>query len=236
MPRQPVNPAVDEWTCGFHGGHTKGGALCRQPAIAGTKRCKLHGGISKAKAKAKGAVVVELQKWGLGDSTVDPGETLLRLVTQSAARCDRYAQLLGEAYDAAERLKAGREAGELVEVGGDGTDADRAREDLKRIFTTGGVAALVGNVYAATKDGDIYATGEAIRGLAKLEAEERDRCATMATKAVAAGLAERQVRLAEQQGTLLASVIRAVLDDLDLSPEQAAKVAEVVPRHLRAVA
>jgi hypothetical protein len=106
MPRQPVNPAVDEWTCGFHGGHTKGGALCRQ----------------------------------------------------------------------------------------------------------------------------------AIRGLAKLEAEERDRCATMATKAVAAGLAERQVRLAEQQGTLLASVIRAVLDDLDLSPEQAAKVAEVVPRHLRAVA
>jgi hypothetical protein len=236
MAWKPVDPAVDEWTCGFHGGHAKGGASCRQPVIAGTKRCKLHGGISKAKAKAKGAVVVELQRWGLGDSTVDPGETLLRLVTQSAARCDRYAQLLGEAYEAAERLKAGREAGELVEVGGDGADADRAREDLKRIFTTGGVAALVGNVYAATKDGDIYATGEAIRGLAKLEAEERDRCATMASKAVAAGLAERQVRLAEQQGTLLASVIRAILDDLGLTPEQAAKAPEIAARHLRAVA
>jgi hypothetical protein len=233
MPRQPVNPAVDEWTCGFHGGHTKGGAPCRQPAIAGTKRCKLHGGISKAKAKAKGAVVVELQRWGLGDSTVDPGETLLRLVTQSAARCDLYAQLLGEAYEAAERLRAAGQ--DAVSVEAEGADAERAREDLKRIFTTGGVAALVGNVYAATKDGDIYATGEAIRGLAKLEAEERDRCATMATKAVAAGLAERSVRIAEQQGALLASVIRAILDDLGLSPEQQARVPEVVPRHLRAV-
>jgi hypothetical protein len=31
-------------------------------------------------------------------------------------------------------------------------------------------------------------------------------------------------------------VIRAVLGDLDLTPEQQARVPEVVPRHLRAVA
>ena len=34
-------------------------------------------------------------------------------------------------------------------------------------------------------------TGEAIRGLADLEAKERERCANFASKAVAAGLAER---------------------------------------------
>jgi hypothetical protein len=39
--------------------------------------------------------------WGLGVTKVDPGEVLLRLVTQSAARTEMYARLLEEAYDAA---------------------------------------------------------------------------------------------------------------------------------------
>ena len=55
--------------------------------------------------KAKAAVRAELLGWGLGDATVDPGEVLLRLVTQSAARAERYAILLEDAYEAAERLK-----------------------------------------------------------------------------------------------------------------------------------
>ncbi len=95
---------------------------------------------------------------------------------------------------------------------------------------------MVGNTYAATKDGDIFRTGEAIRGLAQLEAQERDRCATFAAKAVAAGLAERQVRLAEQQGKLITTVIAGILGDLGLSQEQRALVRDIVPRHLRAVA
>jgi len=65
--------------------------------------------------------------------------------------------------------------------------------------STHGVAALVGNTYGAAKDVGVYVTGEAIRGLADLEAKERERCANFATKAVAAGLAERQVRLAERK-------------------------------------
>lgn len=46
---------------------------------------------------------------------------------------------------------------------------------------------------------------------------------------------DRRVRLAEQQGALLAGVIRAILSDLGLSPDQWAKVPEVVPRHLRSI-
>src|SRR5215211_5063407 len=65
--------------------------------------------------------------------------------------------------------------------------------------STRGVAALVGNTYGAAKDVGVYVTGEAIRGLADLEAKERERCANFASKAVAAGLAERQVRLAERK-------------------------------------
>jgi hypothetical protein len=59
----------------------------------------------------KAAVRAELLGRGLGDSTVDPGEVLLRLVTQSAARAERYAMLLEEAYEAAERLKQAHYAG-----------------------------------------------------------------------------------------------------------------------------
>jgi hypothetical protein len=40
-------------------------------------------------------------------------------------------------------------------------------------------------------------------GLADLEAKERDRCGNFATKAIAAGLAERTVPVAERQGQLM---------------------------------
>ena len=58
----------------------------------------------------------------------------------------------------------------------------------------------------------------------------------VAKEAINCGIEERRVRLAEQQGAMLAGAIKAILGDLDLSPEQAAKVSVVVPRHLRAVA
>jgi hypothetical protein len=176
--------------------------------------------------------------WGLGESTVDPGEVLLRLVTQSAAGAERYAMLLEEAYEAAERLKQAHDAGAQIEAPGEelADTAETARRDLDRIFNTGGVAALVGNTYGAAKDVGVYVTGEAIRGLADLEAKERERCANFASKAVAAGLNERMVRLAERQGELLAQVIRGVLDELGLSPEQKQLAPEVVRRHLVAAA
>jgi hypothetical protein len=63
---------------------------------------------------------------------------------------------------------------------------------------------------------------------------ERRHLAEVCKTALAAGVAERQVRLAEQQGALIATVIGRILDDLDLSAEQRGMVAEVVPRHLRA--
>jgi hypothetical protein len=85
----------------------------------------------------------------------------------------------------------------------DSETAETARRDLDRIFNTGGVAALVRNTYGAARDVGVYVTGEAIRGLADLEAKERERCGNFASKAVAAGLAERTVRIAERQGQLM---------------------------------
>lgn len=213
---------------------------CKRPAIPGGTVCPAHGG-SAPQVRAKAAVRDEVLRWGLGTPDVDPGEILLRLVSQSAARAEHYARLLEQAYDAAERLATAK--GDLLDgpLKGDGemrsAVADQAREDLDRIFTTGGVAALVGNTYGATATGTLYATGEAIRGLALLEAQERDRCAGFAAKAVAAGLAERQVRLAEKQGALIADVLRAVLADpaLGLTREQRRAIPDVGRRVLALV-
>lgn len=193
---------------------------CTKYAIDGGTVCRQHGG-SAPQVRAKAQVRAEVMKWGLGDTTVDPGETLLRLVSQSAARADLYARLLEEAYEAADRLKAAHEAQKLVyesedydrdeEDGPEPPDVQTAKADLERIFNLGGIAGLVGQTFSATNTGQVFATGEAIRGLARLEAEERDRCANFAAKAVAAGIAERQVRIAERQAEVLAELIEAAL-------------------------
>lgn len=65
---------------------------------------------------------------------------------------------------------------------------------------------------------------------------ERAHLVKVAKEAIGAGLEERRVRLAEQQGAMLASVIKAILGDLDLTPEQQVTAARVVPFRLRSVA
>lgn len=65
---------------------------------------------------------------------------------------------------------------------------------------------------------------------------ERKHLTEVCKAALAAGIAERQVRLAEQQGEILAGVIGRVLDALELSPRQRELVPTVVPRELRVVA
>jgi hypothetical protein len=160
------------------------GHRCKRKAIPGGEVCRYHGGNAR-QVKAKAAIRAELMNWGLGDSHVDPSEVLLRLVTQSAARAQRYASELEQLVD-----------------------------------DEGLAAALVGEVEIPTKYGD-YKTGAYIRGLAQLEAQECDRCANFASKAVAAGLAERSVRVAERQGQLMVEMVHAALREVDLSPEQA---------------
>lgn len=224
------------------------GDPCKGWRIAGSDKCRRH--LPNPLARANAAVRAEVIRWGPGDPHIDPGEVLLRLVSQSAARAEHYAQLLQEAYDAAERLKRAHEARDLIEVPPEKEYDDEGKlldppaavqqavADLERIFNLGGVAALVGNTYSSSNSGSLFATGEALRGLAKLEAEERDRCANFAAKAVAAGLAARQVKLAEdtarEQGRVIAQLLRAVMGDaeLGLSEEQRRAMPRVARRHL----
>jgi hypothetical protein len=65
--------------------------------------------------------------------------------------------------------------------------------------------------------------------------KERDHLVAVSKAAIAAGIEERRVKLAEQQGALLAGVIKSVLGDLELTPEQAARAPRVVADRLRDV-
>lgn len=171
---------------------------CPSWAIRGGSVCTAHGGSLPA-VKRKAIVRAQLIEWGLlGDEAVeDPGVILLRLVTQSARRAAFYSQLLEQAYAHAELI---------------------GQESQMPGFPAG-VQALIGGTFSATNDGHVYQTGEQIRGLVALESQERDRCAIFATKAIAAGLAERQVRIAERQGEAIFEAIAAALDALGITGE-----------------
>lgn len=194
------------------------GEPCKAIALAGLDpaRCRNHAGKSITKIRAEQAVIVELAKWGLNGHTTmaDAGEVLLKLVTQSAARCDLYASLLGQAF----------------------TEATAENPDsLDTVMRQSGVGVLIGYRYGVDREGNRFKQEEAIRGLVQLEMQERQFARDAAAKAIAAGLAERQVRLAEAQGMMMVQVIRAVLDDLQLSPDQQQRAGEIVARQLRAI-
>lgn len=72
--------------------------------------------------------------------------------------------------------------------------------------------------------------------LLRLYNEERDRLAGFCALAIRNGLHEREIRLAEERGALIADVIRACLARLELSPDQQALALTVVPDELRRAA
>jgi hypothetical protein len=124
-------------------------------------------------------------------------------------------------------------------------DVDPATALLEEVARTAGAIAWLQGKIRALPEGELVETrtvpADGTMGRAmvsvwlELYARERSHLVRCAAAAIAGGVAERQVRLAEAQGEILADVIRGILTDLDLSAEQEARVHEVVPRHLRAV-
>lgn len=179
-------------------GTNRQGGPCQLNAINGGTVCWRHGGKAPQTA-AKAAVRAELMSWGLDSPLVDPGETLLKLVSQSAARAQRYSQ-----------------------------EIERLVDDSPSLHE-----ALVAETWIPTETAGSYKAGEYIRGLAVLEAQERDRCAGFCAKAIAAGLAERVVRVAEQQASIAERALIAALDDLGLTGEQRQQALGRLAHHLR---
>ncbi|MBG6085827.1 HGGxSTG domain-containing protein [Zhihengliuella flava] len=69
----------------------------------------------------------------------------------------------------------------------------------------------------------------------ELYERERERLVKFSAIALKAGIEERRVRLAEQQGELVAGVLKRILDGLNLTPEQWELTQTIVPTELRAL-
>lgn len=156
------------------------GEPCKRARYRGTTVCLSHGAAAP-QVRAKADIRSELSRWAPGETTVDPGEILLRLITQSYARLEMYAVELDRVVGESETLKE----------------------------------ALIGKIY-----GEFGEAGEYVKGLVVLEAQERDRCANFATKAIAAGLAKRQVEVAEMHAALMMKALDAALVTAGVAPEQ----------------
>lgn len=198
--------------------------FCKLPAGHGTSHpgfgyCKFHGGNTpagkKAGARAMGRAIIQERMRTFGDkddpalATVTPEQALLEEVRRSVA----LVRWLEEKISAWEFV-------DLESL----TDADQAAvANIKGL----GLPALTAETFKGTP----YATD--VHSWLTLYREERDHMIRVSKLTIDAGIQERQVRLAEQQGLLLSSVIRSILAALNLSPEQHELVPQVVPQIIR---
>lgn len=68
----------------------------------------------------------------------------------------------------------------------------------------------------------------------KIHADERDRLARVSKMAIDAGVSERTVQIAEEQGLMIARLLQGVLRDLQLTAEQAERAPGIVRQYLLA--
>ena len=161
---------------------------------------------------------------------------------------------------AAERVRQA-EIVEAARVYGVPREIEPAIGIREEIWRTAGAISWLGEIVAGLKQEDIVfgttrlerSSGTGQRGAdtesstavreAKLNPwvellfRERRHFAEICAKAVALGLAERDVQLAEQQGHMVAAVVLAILGDkaLALSRAQLERAPEIVSRHFRLV-
>jgi hypothetical protein len=75
--------------------------------------------------------------------------------------------------------------------------------------------------------------GVSAQALHQMYLRERDHLVRVAKTAIDAGVAEREVRLAENQGQLIAYAVMKMIDGLDLTAQQHQRARQLVSEHLR---
>lgn len=188
---------------------------CHAPAIRGTDACRTHGGVTMSVAQVKGeARITAWSALGVekGAKTINSGMAVLGMLQMSWLRATAYGEMLRQqvALGGAIAVPEGHDPSAELEASG-----------------------LIGFRYgAAGKDGTIYAVSEEARALVALEAAERDRVVRFAKTAHDMGISERITNLAERWGDVVITRIMLVLEGIDLTAEQEAKVPALIQAHL----
>jgi PAS domain-containing protein len=190
--------------------HNAKGAPCGRRPATGTDVCRSHGGAApQVIAAAERRRAEERARQAAARFAlpieIGPGEALLQEIHRTAGMV-AWLEVRVEQV-------AGRSPEDLIF----GTTKEQTRtSDEHGMVTTVEEAA-------------------AVHGWLKLWQTERKHLREVCRDALAAGIEERRVQLAEQHAAQIVTVLRGILADLGLTPDQQARVATVVPRHLRLV-
>ncbi|WP_166345032.1 hypothetical protein [Phytoactinopolyspora limicola] len=170
---------------------------CHQVAIPGTDACKHHAGVPLEVQRAKGEAITAWSALG-GEPEISHTEVVLRILQLTWLRVNLYGDLLRQQFENDKRESSS---------GGDGENKPHGA-DVHGNPETGG---LIGFSYSGVKDIGIFASGEAMRGLTRLEADERDRAVRFAKVAHEMGVADAVIdvirKQADQVQTLLVGVV-----------------------------
>ena len=187
----------------------RNGEGCGAWAVKGATVCRMHGGSSPQARAAAARRVQEEKAAKAAQRLAQPIET-----DPSQALLDLVSSAAGEVAYWRNRV-------------------DEIQDRDEKRLTSGLTKITEG------KDRGGVTTLRTVETIAAIEyrmwTAAQDRLAQYATAALRAGVEERRVRLAEDQGALVAQVIRRILDRLDLSEWQAEMVGSIVPEELRAL-
>lgn len=132
-------------------------------------------------------------------------EAYAKLAAVAMARAEFYGSLLAEMFGAWDR----EGHADVVDPGwNEDDDYDPGSGD--------GMRALVGTTYDLSKDGLAVPTGEAIRALVKLEAEERDRAAKLMRDGIRIGIEAKQVDVMRSYGRTVVASLRSLCMELGI--------------------
>lgn len=185
---------------------------CHAPAIRGTDSCKIHSGVTRAMAHAKGEVrITAWQAMGDTAKTIDYRLAVLSVLQMTWLRLSTYSEMLRR------------------QVALEGEQAGSTGEDDPQ------TSGLIGYRYGASNNGATYVQSEEVRALVTLEAAERDRVVKYAKIAHDMGISDRLTSIAERWGDIVATRVTAMFEALELTPDQQDRLPALVESHLGSI-
>ena len=177
----------------------RNGQRCRAGAgqwtdHSGAGNCKVHGGNMRAnrlygaRVLADRAARAALGRFGV-PIEIDPQEALLAMVWEAA----------GNVAWLGTQVQKMEEQDLLQPVG-------QPRDGLGKFRSP-----LIGDIIDATRGGEFYESQEEVRAIVRLYGEWTDRLVKYSKAAIDAGIEERKVRVAEEQGKTIVLAVSNVL-------------------------
>jgi hypothetical protein len=161
------------------------------------------------------------------------GNRCKRLAITGGTVCPTHGGRAPQVQAAAQRRRAEAAAREAIATYGLPIDINPDTALLQEVHRTAGHVAWLGDLIgdftdethlkqygASTSSDGTLVTWERPAVWVELYHKERAHLVSVCKAAVAAGIAERQVRLAEQQGELVAELLRVAITAAGLTPEQ----------------